>query len=96
MYDCQALGKVYQRSVRHEDYLMWLEVVRKAGRAHGLQEVLAAYRVSTGSLSGNKIKSLQWTWQIYRRHLKLPFVQSIYLMFHYMVKAILKNGPKTP
>lgn len=92
MYDCQAIGKVYQKAVRHEDYLMWLQVVRKAGRAYGLQEVLAAYRVSATSLSGNKIKSLLWTWQIYRRHLKLPVVQSSYLMFHYIVKAILKRA----
>lgn len=92
MYDCHAIGKIYQKSVRHEDYLMWLEVVRKAGRAYGLQDVLAAYRVSATSLSGNKIKSLQWTWQIYRRHLKLSVVQSSYLMFHYIVKAILKRA----
>ena len=92
MYDCQAIGKVYQQAIRHEDYLMWLEVVRKAGRAYGLQEVLAAYRVSATSLSGNKIKSLQWTWQIYRHHLKLPIVQSGYLIFHYIVKAILKRA----
>ncbi|MCX5464214.1 glycosyltransferase family 2 protein [Alcaligenes parafaecalis] len=92
MYDCQAIGKVYQKAVRHEDYLMWLEVVRKAGPAYGLQEVLAAYRVSATSLSGNKIKSLQWTWQIYRRHLKLSVVQSSYLIFHYIVKAILKRA----
>ncbi|MFD4122729.1 glycosyltransferase family 2 protein [Alcaligenes faecalis] len=92
MYDCRAVGKVYQKTVRHEDYLMWLEVVRKAGRAYGLQEVLAAYRVSPTSLSGNKIKSLQWTWQIYRHHLKLSVVQSSYLIFHYIVKAILKRA----
>ncbi|MCX5471947.1 glycosyltransferase family 2 protein [Alcaligenes sp. A-TC2] len=92
MYDCQELGKVYQKAVRHEDYLMWLEIVRRAGMAYGLQEVLAAYRVSAASLSANKLKSLQWTWQIYRRHLKLPVVQSSYLMFHYIVKAILKRA----
>ncbi|MHC3924515.1 glycosyltransferase family 2 protein [Alcaligenes nematophilus] len=92
MYDCQAIGKIYQKAVRHEDYLMWLEVVRKAGRAYGLQQVLAAYRVSANSLSGNKIKSLLWTWQLYRHHLKLPVVQSSYLMFHYIVKAILKRA----
>ena len=92
MYDCQALGKVYQKTVRHEDYVMWLEIVRRAGRAYGLQKVLAGYRVSANSLSGNKIKSLQWTWQIYRRHLKLSVVQSSYLMLHYIVRAILKRA----
>ncbi|MGO3132483.1 MAG: glycosyltransferase family 2 protein [Alcaligenes sp.] len=92
MYDCQKIGKIYQKPIRHEDYLMWLEIVRKAGRAYGLQEVLAAYRVSAGSLSGNKIKSLQWTWQIYRHHLKLSVVQSSSLMLHYIVKAVLKRA----
>ncbi|QTB98588.1 glycosyltransferase family 2 protein [Alcaligenes sp. SORT26] len=92
IYDCQALGKVYQKAVRHEDYVMWLEIVHRAGKAYGLQEVLAAYRVSASSLSGNKIKSLQWTWQIYRHHLKLSVVQSSYLIFHYIVRAILKRA----
>lgn len=91
LYDCHALGKFYQQPIRHEDYLMWLEVTRKAGTVCAVPEPLAAYRVGHASLSSNKFKSVQWTWEIYRKHLGLSAPYSMYLMLHYLSKAILKR-----
>ncbi|HCT9233484.1 glycosyltransferase family 2 protein [Alcaligenes sp. WGS1538] len=91
IYDCEKLGKVYQQPVRHEDYLMWLEIARKAGDICAVPAPLAAYRVGHSSLSSNKLKSIQWTWDIYHRHLGLSAPRSGYLMLHYLAKAVLKR-----
>lgn len=91
LYDCHALGKFYQQPIRHEDYLMWLEITRKAGTVCAVPESLAAYRVGHTSLSSNKFKSVQWTWEIYRKHLGLSAPYSAYLMLHYLSKAVLKR-----
>ncbi|MBS7836626.1 glycosyltransferase family 2 protein [Wohlfahrtiimonas chitiniclastica] len=90
-YNCQKLGKVYQKPVRHEDYLMWLEVLKKGKEAICVPENLAYYRVGQNSLSGNKFKSLYWTWKIYREELKLNGLYSTYLLLHSVVRAFFKR-----
>lgn len=91
IYDCESLGKIYQQPIRHEDYLMWLQIIRKAGSVCAAPEPLAAYRVGHASLSSNKLKSVQWTWDIYRQHLGLSTPYSAYLMLHYLAKAVFKR-----
>ena len=91
IYDCESIGKIYQKSIRHEDYLMWLEIISRAGNVCAVYEPLAAYRITENSLSANKFKSVFWTWEIYRYHLGLSIYYSIFLMFNYIIKAFLKR-----
>jgi teichuronic acid biosynthesis glycosyltransferase TuaG len=51
----------------HEDYLLWLKVLRKYGRACAIKEPLLVYRWDTGSKSGNKLKSAKMTYLTYRK-----------------------------
>lgn len=51
----------------HEDYLLWLKVIRKYGFACAIDEPLLKYRMSKNSKSGNKIKSAVMTYKTYRR-----------------------------
>ncbi len=91
LYDRLRLGKILQQTIPHEDYLMWLEVAQRAGRIVSVPEPLAAYRVASHSLSGNKLRSACWTWEIYRHHLGLSLLYSAYLMMHYVGRAIFKR-----
>lgn len=91
IYDCESIGKIYQKSIHHEDYLMWLEIISRAGKVCAVNEPLAAYRIGGNSLSANKFKSIYWTWQIYRDHLSLSVWYSIFLMFNYIIKAFVKR-----
>lgn len=50
----------------HEDYLCWLNIVRKYGAAVNINEPLLKYRVRLDSKSGNKIKSLRLSYNTYR------------------------------
>lgn len=90
VYNCSALGKIYQESIGHEDYLMWLRVVKKAGSV-GVGDVLAEYSVSSSSLSGNKIKSVFWHYNILRYKLDMPVLKCIELTLSYMVRGVKKR-----
>lgn len=73
----------------HEDYIMWLSILKKYGMAYGLNEPLLKYRVLQGSKSGNKLKSARMTFGVYR-YMGLNVLQSIYYFCWYAVKGIIK------
>ena len=50
----------------HEDYIMWLEILRKYGTARGINEPLLQYTVSTSGKSGSKLHSAKMTLRVYK------------------------------
>lgn len=88
-YSARSLGKVYQESVGHEDYLMWLQIFRRGVVAKRVPEILARYRVLNSSLSANKFRAVFWTFRIYREKMGFGFVFSIYCLSKYVVGALL-------
>ena len=91
MYCCDRVGKIYQKKVGHEDYLMWLEIVKLAGIGYCVQEPLAYYRVSNKSLSSNKFRAMTWQWSIYRKQLNLGLIISLYFFLNYLFNALKKR-----
>lgn len=91
LYRCDHIPKVYQKDVGHEDYLMWLEVVKMAGKVYCIQQPLAYYRVNTNSLSGNKLQAVGWQWQIYREELDFSIPKSTWLFVNYIYLAYRKR-----
>lgn len=91
IYNSEKLGKEYQKNKGHEDYIMWLNLLKRSGEAYCIQEPLAKYRISNQSLSGNKLKAIKWQWSIYRNELKLSLPKSIYYFSHYIINALKKR-----
>jgi len=90
-YDRDALGLELQKSIGHEDYLMWLRLMSRSQQSVGIQTVLAEYRVSTNSLSSNVIKGAKWTWRIYRRELKMNLFCASAAFINYIIGAVGKR-----
>lgn len=88
IYNQNKLGKFFQKKIGHEDYVMWLEIIKSAGQAVSIPEVLAFYRVSPTSLSGNKVKASLWQWDIYRKHLQFGVLKSAYYWTRYLFNAL--------
>ncbi len=86
MYDAQQLGKLYMPLVKHEDYALWLQILKKGHTAYGINEVLALYRTRKTSVSGNKLRAATFQWKIYRQTEKLSLVAS---MRHFVKYAYL-------
>ena len=91
IYDTAKVGKVYQKEIHHEDYLMWLKVLQKGFAAYNTGTVEAYYRESGSSVSGSKLKALSWTWDIYHRELGLPFASSLLHFTKYAFKGLGKK-----
>lgn len=68
VWDTKKTGKVYFKFMGNEDYEFWLRLMKTGMVATNCGKVVAAYRVRKGSLSGNKLKSALWIWNLYRNH----------------------------
>ena len=92
LYD-RCLGDGRFEKVGHEDYVFWLAMVRRAGRAvcAGYPEPLAFYLVRPGSLSANKLRAARWQWHIYRRVEQLGWLRSGWYFMHYVARALAKR-----
>lgn len=88
----EVLKKHRFKECMHEDFALWLEILRSERiEAFGLQEVIASYRLRPLSRSANKIECARAQWNIYRRVEKLGFMESGYLFLLYARKGILKH-----
>lgn len=91
IYDKDKIGIINMPSVKHEDYATWLAILKKGHKAYGVNEILSYYRKTTTSLTGKKLKSAIWTWNIYRKSEKLSLAKSAYYFANYTVKGIIKH-----
>lgn len=76
----------------HEDYLMWLEVLKKYKKGYAVNEPLLKYRITNTGKSGNKWNSAKMTYRTYRNMGFGLFRSAIYFIsyaFHGMKKYFL-------
>ena len=90
IYDVQKVGKVFQKEIHHEDYVMWLTILKTGFIAINTNTYEAYYRCNSGSISGNKIKTLFWQWDIYRKEIKLSLVSCVYHFIGYSINGMKK------
>jgi teichuronic acid biosynthesis glycosyltransferase TuaG len=92
LYD-RSLGDARFRKVGHEDYVFWLEMMRRAGRGVRADdgEPLADYLVRAGSLSSDKLRAAGWQWRIYRDIERLDVARAAWYFAHYAGNAIVKR-----
>lgn len=92
LYD-RSLGDARFQRIGHEDYVFWLEMVRRAGLAvcalH--PQPLAYYLVRNNSLSSDKLRAARWQWNIYRRIERLGWPLSAWYFLQYAGHAVAKR-----
>lgn len=91
MYDRTKIGLVLQKNIGHEDYQMWLEVLQRCEVAVSVSGgALAKYRVSSKSISGNKIRSAIWHFGILKMH-QMSTVSRLYYFSCYVLSSLMKR-----
>ncbi len=92
VYD-RTLGDARFQRIGHEDYVFWLQLVRRAGIARRVPttDPLAEYLVRTGSLSADKRKAARWQWNIYRNVEGLDPIRAAWYFAHYAAIAVGKR-----
>lgn len=73
----------------HEDYAVWLQVLRDGHRAYGIDEPLLEYRLSGKSKSGDKRKAAIMTYRVYQ-YIGLNKMQSFYYFLFYTCRNLKK------
>lgn len=91
VYDTQKTGKVFFKNHSHEDYILWLEILKKGYIARNTNTTEALYRVRENSVSSNKLKTLSWQWDIYRNVEKIGLLHSCYYFMNYAYRAYKKS-----
>jgi teichuronic acid biosynthesis glycosyltransferase TuaG len=91
IYDTAVCGKMYMPNTpQRHDWGLWLAITRQFGSASGLNQVLACYRVSKHSLSGNKLRSSRYNWMILRKYEKLSWPVAVWYYSLFIVFKFLK------
>lgn len=78
----------------HEDYVLWLQLLKAGHRAAGCKEVLLDWRYVENSRSFDKKRAAKNRWRIYRSYLHLPLHRSLWAFGHYAVRSLRKYGSK--
>lgn len=91
LYDTKKVGKICFENVSHEDYVLWLTILKKGFVARNTGNVHALYRVRTSSVSSNKWKALLWQWNIYINVEKVGYMRAAYYFLSYLIKAYKKR-----
>lgn len=73
----------------HEDYIMWLKILKKYGNAIGVNEPLVKCRMSEGGKSRNKLKSARMQYGVYR-YIGFNRMKAFYYMIYYTINGIRK------
>ena len=84
-------GHSFSRSIHHEDYALWLELLKSGVRAAGCREVLVDWRITSNSRSANKINAAKGRWYIFRKVERLPLHTAISCMAIYAFRGVLKR-----
>lgn len=74
----------------HEDYVLWMELLRVCPTAYGDEKVLMHYRQVTGSRSNKKSNAAKERWNTYRKALNLNLVTSAWAFVRYAVNGVMK------
>ena len=73
----------------HEDYILWLQVLKKHGAAVGINEPYLHCRLSEGGKSRDKLKSARMQYGVYR-YMGFGRIKSLYYLFSYADNGVKK------
>ncbi|MBQ9857724.1 MAG: glycosyltransferase family 2 protein [Oscillospiraceae bacterium] len=80
----------FNSSFYHEDYVLWMTLLRDAAKAVGDKESLVQYRVMEGTRSANKLNAAKHRWRAYRSALGISFWKSFFAFCGYALGGVKK------
>ncbi|RBP02777.1 glycosyltransferase family 2 protein [Rossellomorea aquimaris] len=90
--DKNKIGEIKMVDIRtRQDFVLWLNILKRGFTAYGLNEPLAYYRKVEGSISSNKVKAAKRNWQVYREIEKLSFFKSVRVFLGYAYNGWKKS-----
>lgn len=78
-----------QNDGMHEDFAVWLQILKEGIKVVGINEPLLIYRISRNSKSSNKVKAAKMNLNVYK-FLGLNFIERMYYMLIYTYRGLTK------
>lgn len=88
-----AIACPMSHSELHEDYITWLTILKKYGKACGIDEPLLIYRLSKNGKSRKKLKSARMTYGVYRV-MEFGRAKALILMGSHIIHGLVKYSKK--
>lgn len=93
LYDTSSYGKVYLREnlkSNRDDYVYWLDILKRVKVAYGNPEVLANYRMLSTSATAKKHKVIIPQFMVLYKVEQLGFLKSVYYVLNWAYYGFLK------
>lgn len=91
MYNAEKLGKFKIHNIRkRNDYVLWLQIIKKEKYLHGIPEPLSSHRIRNESISSNKTSLIKYHWKIYREIEKLSLSKSCGLLLYWITVTVFR------
>jgi teichuronic acid biosynthesis glycosyltransferase TuaG len=90
LIDQSKTGPLVMAEFSHEDYILWLDILKRGFDCGGLQEDLARYRIVPNSRSMNVNRSGS-RWKVYRQFERLGVIMAAYCFLIYAITALWKR-----
>ena len=91
IYNAEKLGKFKIPDIKkRNDYVMWLQVIKKEKYLYGIEEPLGSHRIRTEGISSNKKSLVGYHWKVYREIEKLSLLKSSYLIVYWVLATVFK------
>jgi teichuronic acid biosynthesis glycosyltransferase TuaG len=78
-----------EKDEMHEDYAVWLRILKLGVIAYGVNEPLLIYRILRNSKSGNKMKTVLMTYKVFR-FIGINPIGSAYFMMRHVLASVGK------
>jgi len=96
IYSVDRLGKVYMPEIKkRQDWVMWLNLLKKGGLAIGIKESLAYYRVRKDSISSNKFNLITYNFNVYKKALGFGLLKSIRYLIVFLHEYFFVKSKQT-
>lgn len=93
LYDTKPYGKIYLHEEFHslrDDYIYWLEILRKSGVAYGNPSVVGSYRILATSVTASKWRMIRPQFRVYREVEKLGWIKSTFYLLCWAANGLNK------
>ena len=91
IYDAHKLDKLYMSEIVFgQDYVLWLQILKRIKIATSMQEILAVYRIKKRYFLLHKTRKAFYRWHIYRKIEQLSLLHSCYYFLQYAYYGLIK------
>ncbi|MGW7675730.1 glycosyltransferase family 2 protein [Shewanella sp. S23-S33] len=89
------LGELRFPKCGHEDYALWLKILKKNNSVLGVQSDLAEYNLLPESVSSSKFRMIPFFWNIYRNQEGFTCTRSVVFCFKYFFNVVFFKYKKS-